>query len=248
MLAAARSSVLAIWMRLGPAVMERSRHHSPSALRWVRVLPVGDITGPRSGHWRRRPRAPTIGDVAGSYFGRRRHGGSAFGSLATRRVRVPSVRRFRVRILSVYNFSGSYLVHRWISGFGFCPFTNLGFGYRPSGTVFSLQMDEGRTQDRRMAEIRTQHALPGGLVHVDGQTANPGYADWARDTYGLRRWQQNEPGDGAVARFGCVRRNGPLIETMSLWDRSLAMAPLRGGALHRGQLPCKRAPVRMNPE
>lgn len=205
--AAVRSSVLAIWMRLGPAVMERSRHHSPSALRWVRV---------------------------------------------------PSVRRFRVRILSVYNFSGSYLVHRWISGFGFCPFTNLGFGYRPSGTVFSLQMDEGRTQDRRMAEtrtrdrrmaeIRTQHALPGGLVHVDGQTANPGYADWARDTYGLRRWQQNEPGDGAVARFGCVRRNGPLIETMSLWDRSLAMAPLRGGALHRGQLPCKRAPVRMNPE
>ena len=44
-------------------------------------------------------------------------------------------------------------------------------------------MDEIRTQDRRMAEnrtrdwrmdeIRTQHALSGGLEHVDGQTSNP---------------------------------------------------------------------------
>ena len=168
----------------------------------------------------------SVGATLGSRFVRWRHGGSAFGPSATQRARDPSVRRFRVRILSVYNFSGSGLVHSRISGSDtvhlepFLAFRwtkdepRIGGWPKPEPEIGGWPKSEPNMPCRAgwstlMDKRRTQHARSGGLEHVDGRAPNPGYDDWARCEHELRRWRRNERGDGAALQSAACGGNGP---------------------------------------
>lgn len=234
--AAVRSSVLAIWMRLGSAVMERNRHCGPSATPASRPgyrRRSGFAFCP-SAAWRvrvralrrRQPRALAISDVAGSYFGRQRHGGFAFRPYDDSGFASCPSAASRVRILSIGGFPGSGFVHSRIPGSDIVhlePFLALRWtkdepriggwpksepeigGWSKSEPNMPCREGWSTLMDKR----RTQHARSGGLERVDGRTSNPGYDDWARCGHGLRRWQRNEPGDGAAVQSAACGGNGP---------------------------------------